>query len=99
MADSTVRGGDSSVRLEPAADASGSDIVTRAIGDGGGTWLFPNKRSDAPDGSIKARHSGGDNLVFCDAHVEYAKTEKWVEETDPARKRWNNDNDPHDETW
>ena len=70
-----------------------------AIGDGGGTWLFPNKRSDAPDGSIKARHSGGDNLVFCDAHVEYAKTEKWVEETDPARKRWNNDNQPHPETW
>lgn len=44
-------------------------------------------------------HNGGANLVFCDGHVEYRKQSRWIESTDIARKRWNNDNDPHRETW
>ena len=46
-----------------------------------------------------ARHNNGANIVFCDAHVEYAKLAVWLQRTDRARRRWNNDNQPHPETW
>jgi prepilin-type processing-associated H-X9-DG protein len=45
------------------------------------------------------RHANGANVVFCDAHVEHAKQERWIEKTDHARRRWNNDHEPHPETW
>jgi prepilin-type processing-associated H-X9-DG protein len=45
------------------------------------------------------RHSQGANLVFCDGHVEYGKTAKLCAPTESARRRWNNDNLPHPETW
>ena len=38
------------------------------------------------------RHSRGANVVFCDAHVEYARTNKW--RADGVRLRWNNDHKP-----
>ena len=44
-------------------------------------------------------HRQGANMVFCDGHAEYAKRQKWVEETETARRRWNNDHAPHPETW
>ena len=44
-------------------------------------------------------HSRGANVAFCDGHVEYAKQRKWIEESDTARRRWNNDHEPHPETW
>jgi prepilin-type N-terminal cleavage/methylation domain-containing protein/prepilin-type processing-associated H-X9-DG protein len=52
-----------------------------------------------PDDWPDKRHSGGANVVFCDGHVEYAKQQKWLEPTDTARRRWNNDHLPHPETW
>jgi len=45
------------------------------------------------------RHNLGENVVFCDDHVEYAKQSKWLEKTERARQRWNNDHLPHPETW
>lgn len=45
------------------------------------------------------RHKGGANILFCDAHVEHAIQGKWMEKTDRARRRWNNDHEPHPETW
>jgi prepilin-type N-terminal cleavage/methylation domain-containing protein/prepilin-type processing-associated H-X9-DG protein len=44
-------------------------------------------------------HAGGANVVFLDAHVEYAKTNSWTARADAARSRWNNDHQPHRETW
>jgi prepilin-type N-terminal cleavage/methylation domain-containing protein/prepilin-type processing-associated H-X9-DG protein len=44
-------------------------------------------------------HNGGANLVFCDGHVEFARQRLWLAPTDDARRRWNNDNEPHRETW
>jgi len=44
-------------------------------------------------------HSRRANMAFCDGHVEYAKQDKWTEESDAARRRWNNDHEPHRETW
>jgi len=46
-----------------------------------------------------AHHFGGANMIFCDAHVEFALVSRWTAQTDMARKRWNNDNLPHPETW
>jgi prepilin-type N-terminal cleavage/methylation domain len=44
-------------------------------------------------------HRKGANFVFCDGHVEYAKQSKWIEPVEGTRKRWNNDNQPHPESW
>ena len=48
---------------------------------------------------LAARHNRGENIVFCDGHVEYAKNVLWLQKSDRARQRWNNDNEPHRETW
>jgi prepilin-type N-terminal cleavage/methylation domain-containing protein len=45
------------------------------------------------------RHNFGDNVVFCDDHVEYAKQTVWLQKIERARQRWNNDHLPHPETW
>jgi prepilin-type N-terminal cleavage/methylation domain-containing protein/prepilin-type processing-associated H-X9-DG protein len=49
--------------------------------------------------AIIPRHSRGANAVFCDAHVEYGKWANWLRKTATARQRWNNDHQPHPETW
>jgi len=48
---------------------------------------------------LAPRHNNGENAVFCDGHVEYAKHVIWLQKSERARKRWNNDNAPHPETW
>lgn len=48
---------------------------------------------------IPSRHAGGANMVFVDSHVEWSKQPRWVDETDHVRSRWNNDHQPHPETW
>ena len=45
------------------------------------------------------RHRGGSQVLFCDGHVEWFKQQPIVEETDTARRRWNNDHQPHPEHW
>ncbi len=42
-----------------------------------------------------ARHPGGANMVFGDAHVENAKLTNWVMATELARQRWNIDHEAH----
>jgi prepilin-type processing-associated H-X9-DG protein len=70
-----------------------SDML--ALGDVVG-W----SRIISPGGSSVAdHHRGGANLVFCDGHVESGKQSKWIKPTEEARKRWNNDHQPHPETW
>ncbi len=44
-------------------------------------------------------HSGGGNVVFCDAHVEYGKQTNWMKAATSNRQRWNYDHQPHPETW
>jgi prepilin-type processing-associated H-X9-DG protein/prepilin-type N-terminal cleavage/methylation domain-containing protein len=48
---------------------------------------------------IPKRHARGANMVFADSHVEWAKHLRWTAETDSTRSRWNNDHQPHPETW
>lgn len=49
--------------------------------------------------TVGTMHSAGANALFCDGHVEYAKAAKWTDASEPARRRWNNDHEPHPETW
>lgn len=44
-------------------------------------------------------HKSGGNMVFCDGHAEWQKQAKWIELTETAARRWNNDNQPHRENW
>jgi prepilin-type processing-associated H-X9-DG protein len=48
---------------------------------------------------LGSRHNSGANAVFCDGHVEWQKQARWIELTESAACRWNNDNKPHSETW
>ncbi len=48
---------------------------------------------------IPSRHAGGANMLFADSHVEWALQARWIAETASARLRWNNDHEPHPETW
>jgi prepilin-type processing-associated H-X9-DG protein len=44
-------------------------------------------------------HDQGGNMVFLDGHVEWQHWWKWIERSDAAAKRWNYDNQPHEEFW
>lgn len=44
-------------------------------------------------------HAGAANLLFVDGHVESARQANWIADTDTARRRWNNDHEPHPESW
>lgn len=52
-----------------------------AIGDGS---------KPSPD-----RHTGGSNVAFGDGHSENIKNKRLVGNDEMARRRWNNDNEPH----
>jgi prepilin-type processing-associated H-X9-DG protein/prepilin-type N-terminal cleavage/methylation domain-containing protein len=51
-------------------------------------WMWPG-----------TSHSGQANMLFCDGHVESDRQTNWMAATDRARRRWNNDHEPHPETW
>lgn len=44
-------------------------------------------------------HDQGGNMVFLDGHVEWQHWWKWIEFSDAAARRWNYDNQPHEEFW
>lgn len=48
---------------------------------------------------LAPRHNQGENIVFCDGHVEFGKHTVWLQKTERARQRWNNDHQGHQETW
>ncbi|MCU0783085.1 MAG: DUF1559 domain-containing protein [Verrucomicrobia bacterium] len=48
---------------------------------------------------VGAVHNQGGNMVFLDGHVGWSRWWKWVEFNDAAARRWNYDNQPHQEAW
>ncbi|HXT41516.1 MAG TPA: prepilin-type N-terminal cleavage/methylation domain-containing protein [Candidatus Angelobacter sp.] len=50
-------------------------------------------------GLIGRIHDDGGNMVFLDDHVEWQHWWKWIEFSDAAARRWNYDNQPHEEFW
>ena len=59
--------------------------------------IFP--WTPGPNTSRLDYHQGHPNFVFCDDHVESIKLDKLNEPTPEARRRWNNDHEPHPERW
>ena len=51
-------------------------------------WMWPG-----------TSHNGRANVLFADGHVESSRQTNWVSAADSARRRWNNDHEPHSETW
>jgi prepilin-type processing-associated H-X9-DG protein len=43
------------------------------------------------------RHNNGSNVSFADGHVENIPNKRLIADTEPARRRWNNDHEPHPE--
>ena len=83
-----------------------SDMI--AIGDRPGNDLSTGLSIDLNDGDIAFddpgdyiadRHNGGSDVLFCDDHVEYGTQTNWMRTVDNSRRKWNNDHQPHPETW
>jgi prepilin-type processing-associated H-X9-DG protein/prepilin-type N-terminal cleavage/methylation domain-containing protein len=80
-----------------------ADMV--AIGDlqsESSVWLNIISPQSTPIGRltpVPRRHAGGANMLFVDGHVEWQKQVVWTAPTDLRRARWNNDHEPHRETW
>jgi len=62
-------------------------------------WSYVDNHSDE---YLRSRHPQGANVTFCDDHVEsLGRKKRWpLSEADSDyAKRWNNDNQPHRDTW
>ena len=80
--------------LGDADDASCTLLGDDGDGDGPDIWSTPGDPTSLWN-ALAARHSRGANVVFCDAHIEYAKTNRWTAMTDSALRRWNHDHMAH----
>lgn len=60
------------------------------------SWL-DSLQKIAPE--LVPNHNKGFNALFCDGHLEYGKLVSWFKPDDLHRRRWNQDNQPHPETW
>ena len=74
------------------------------IGDSVGRYLgyihpYTSLAHAARFDSVGSIHRHGANMVFCDGHVEYGKKTELTAPSSEVRRRWNNDNEPHAETW
>lgn len=94
--DVTLRSLPESSVLAPADMVAMADYDPRNTDDDGDGDLHPEILFTM---ALNGRHVRGANAVFCDAHVEYARTNQWTARTEAARKRWNNDHQPHREAW
>ena len=56
-----------------------------------------NPRSTDPFPWAGSSHGGGANMLFADGHVEPGRQTNWL--SPATRHRWNNDGQPHPETW
>jgi prepilin-type processing-associated H-X9-DG protein len=62
-------------------------------------WSYVDNQSNE---YLRSRHPQGAKVTFCDAHVEsLGRKKRWpLKEADVEySRRWNNDNQPHRETW
>ena len=80
--------GESQVKAPADMIAIGDSTFASVIGP------FPGELQQ-----LSSRHENGANVVFCDGHVEYGKHGRWTDASESARCRWNNDHQPHPETW
>ncbi len=82
------------IALGDADDASSTLLGDDGDGDGPDIWSTPGDPTSLWN-ALAPRHSHGANVVFCDAHIEYAKTNRFLAATEPAKRRWNHDHLGH----
>jgi prepilin-type N-terminal cleavage/methylation domain-containing protein/prepilin-type processing-associated H-X9-DG protein len=98
---------DSKVKVPDNMIALGDANLWAGVRSDGTTYLFgdeslvPYRISLSQQGHEleKRRHGGTFNMFLCDGHVEAIKWRRIYEPSDINRKRWNNDNQPHPESW
>jgi prepilin-type processing-associated H-X9-DG protein len=81
-------------RVKQPADmiAMGDSMSMPAVNAGTFSYLLAVVDGSRPS---PERHNGGSNITFCDGHVQNILNNRLVENSETARRRWNNDNDPH----
>jgi prepilin-type processing-associated H-X9-DG protein len=81
--------GDSPAALPPIG------IPTPSGGPPDLLWIsYPYVFPGAGVPGVGSWHNGGANLVFCDAHVQFAKQSVWIANSDEAKRLWNSDHQP-----
>ena len=76
------------------------------LGELSDPWLSPTEIPGMKEAVItenprwpSPRHGREANLVFCDNHVGSGTQKEWIQPPPESRRRWNNDHQPHRETW
>lgn len=85
----------SAFRVSDATVRSPSEMIAMADAPGFNSSVDPRPLTSLP----LARHLGKANVLFCDGHIESAKVSRLCAAEPQARRRWNNDNEPHPESW
>jgi prepilin-type N-terminal cleavage/methylation domain-containing protein len=71
-----------------------------AVAEGGGPLVYPDTRLiHGTDLAQQPWHRPAENVLFCDSHVEQVRRSRLHAPNETARRRWNNDHEPHAEFW
>jgi prepilin-type processing-associated H-X9-DG protein len=71
-----------------------ADSISRGMG-----WFILFLPSSREPNIGQSAHANSYTTSFCDGHVEFLKRADVLVPTEATRRRWNNDNEPHPETW
>ncbi|MBK7404355.1 MAG: DUF1559 domain-containing protein [Phycisphaerales bacterium] len=86
--------------VREARVVSPADMIAIADSKTDGNWDSAIDPADTTDGEWPSpRHGGGANTLWGDGHVVRETQRSLVEATPAARRRWNNDFEPHQEDW
>jgi prepilin-type N-terminal cleavage/methylation domain-containing protein/prepilin-type processing-associated H-X9-DG protein len=88
----------------PALPESAVRVPAEMIALGEDWWIMTspnefNRRNGYPWFAKHRWHGAGANAAFVDGHVQFDKYDALYGKNDAARRRWNNDHEPHPETW
>jgi prepilin-type processing-associated H-X9-DG protein len=65
---------------------------------GAGPYYMPGDFAPIPGELQPLRHGKGFNFVFCDGHVSLVRRTDFMNPSN-SWQNWNNDHQPHSETW
>src|SRR5262249_28420882 len=93
--------GDAAMRVSGKGNPTQREYLTVDWGQAGLIFLsYPDLpgNPESHEAIIRTRHAGRLNVSLCDGHVESANYRRlYLNSSDQARRRWNIDNEPHNE--